>query len=81
MFRPGFILPMKGIHSKTKLYDIPLMILKPFYPILNILFSKQVTDTIKIGQAMINSIAKGYSETYLENKDINKLAGQTDGKN
>lgn len=74
MFRPGFIQPLKGIRSKTKLYDLFYQILKPFYPVLKVWFAKYITNTSAMGQAMINAVVRGYLKIHLENKDINRLA-------
>lgn len=75
MFRPGAILPEKGIKSRTKWYQIIYSILKPFYPIMKKL--KSVTTTSKIGSAMLNAIEKSYDNVHLGNRDINLLAELT----
>jgi uncharacterized protein YbjT (DUF2867 family) len=74
MFRPGFIQPMKGIKSSTKMYNTLYSIIKPFIPVLKLLFPKSITNTERVGKAMINSVTKGYNKTHLDNHDINKLA-------
>lgn len=74
MFRPGYIQPMKGIKSKTKLYQAIYILLKPLYPIFKMAFPKYVTSTIKVGKAMINVTLYGYDKKHLENKDINILS-------
>ena len=33
-----------------------------------------ITISSRVGQAMINSVLKGYKKTHLENADINELA-------
>src|SRR6266496_3069247 len=38
MFRPGFIQPLHGITSRTKLYRAGYAILSPLFPVLNALF-------------------------------------------
>lgn len=72
MFRPGIILPMKGIKSKTPLYNAAYTILRPFFGLMKNMAS--VTDTERVGKAMINVVLNGSSKTHLENKDINELA-------
>jgi uncharacterized protein YbjT (DUF2867 family) len=72
MFRPGFIIPEKGIKSKTKLYNFFYVILKPFFGVLKNLES--VTTTTKLGLAMINSLADISIKTHIENKGINALS-------
>jgi len=74
MFRPGLIIPEKGIKSRTRLYNQLYSILKPLFPLLKKMNS--VTTTTKIGQAMISSLLEPrYAFVYLENKTINKIAG------
>lgn len=72
MFRPGIILPLKGIRSKMwyqLLYDIT----KPLNPLLKKI--KSVTDTVRIGQAMINVTVNPQEKKILEPEDINEVAG------
>lgn len=74
MFRAGYIQPLKGIKSNTKLYNNMYVIMKPLYPILNFLFPKFMTTTEEMGKAMINAVVKGYNKKHLENYDIRLLA-------
>lgn len=76
MFRPGYIQPMKGIKSKTKLYNSLYVVFKPMYPLLKALMPNGVTSSPQIGTAMINSVTKGYEKQILTNRDINILAGR-----
>lgn len=71
-FRPGFILPEKGVKSRTKLYNFFYIISRPFFPLLK--KSKSVTTSSKVGKAMINSVLYPQDLKILENPDINKLA-------
>lgn len=73
MFRPGIILPLKGIRSKMwyqYLYDVML----PLYPLFSKM--KSVTDTVKIGQAMIRLTLNPQDKKILEPEDINEAAGE-----
>ena len=72
MFRPGVIIPEKGIKSSTGWYNLLYIIAKPFYGLMK--KSNNITTTTKVGQAMINSVLKPRKLKYLENKDINELA-------
>lgn len=72
MFRPGVIIPEKGIQTRVKLYRTMYSIMKPLYPLLRRLSS--ITTTTRIGQAMINSLDHPQELKKLENKDINALA-------
>lgn len=74
MFRPGYIQPMKGIRSRTKSYNVLYSFLKPLYPLLKH-FPTIVTNTEKLGRAMINVALSGHQQTILESKDINQVAG------
>ena len=75
MFRPGIIQPLHGIQSRTRLYRIFYILAAPLFPVINALFPKSVTTTERIGQAMINAVVRGAPMVFLENADINKLAG------
>jgi uncharacterized protein YbjT (DUF2867 family) len=73
MFRPGFIQPMHGIVSKTKIYRMLYAVAGPLYPMLNRFLPNYVTTTEKVGRAMIAVAQKGYPKLLLENKDINHI--------
>ncbi|NJB35692.1 NAD-dependent epimerase/dehydratase family protein [Croceivirga sp. JEA036] len=72
MFRPGIILPEKGIRSSTKLYHWFYVIAKPIFPILEKL--KSVTTTTKIGKAMLNIYINPQPNKHLEGEEINTAA-------
>lgn len=74
MFRPGFVQPLKGVRSKTRLYQAFYVVGAPLFPLLRRLFPKYVTTTVNIGRAMIEAAATGYPKRVLENPDINDLA-------
>ncbi len=71
-FRPGAIIPERGIRSRTRLYQFFINLMRPFFPLLR--RSKHVTTTTKIGLAMIAVLRNGAPVRYLENKDINRIA-------
>lgn len=73
LFRPGMILPERGIQSSTGWYNFIYVVLRPFFPLFR--RSENVTTSIKIGRAMINTVLHGSEKKYLENKDINGLSG------
>ena len=75
MFRPGYIQPMIGIKSKTKLYNKLYSITKPFYFILR-RFKSFVTNSEALSSSMINAVAKGYEKNILKSSDINKIADE-----
>ncbi len=72
MFRPGAIIPEKGIKSRTGWYNTIYAIIRPLFPLMK--KSKNITTTTKIGLAMINSLFQQQDLKYLENRDINTLA-------
>jgi uncharacterized protein YbjT (DUF2867 family) len=73
MFRPGFIQPMKGIRSRTRIYNMVYFVFKPFYFILKS-YKNGVTDTISLGKAMIYVAVNGYDKKIVESWDINEIA-------
>jgi uncharacterized protein YbjT (DUF2867 family) len=70
MFRPGFIQPLHGIRSKTKLYQFFYAALNPILPLLKSAFPKSITTTEELGRAMLNVAKRGYPEPILEVADI-----------
>ena len=74
MFRPGFIQPLHGIVSKTKLYRVFYSLLSPFSPVLKMLFPKYIVTTEQIGRAMLTVARHGAPKRVLENPDIEMLA-------
>jgi uncharacterized protein YbjT (DUF2867 family) len=73
MFRPGVIQPVHGVSSRTALYRIPYLILRPVMPWLRRRFPQYVTTTEQLGRAMIAVAKHGESKHVLESADINKL--------
>ena len=71
-FRPGGILPEKGIKSRTGWYNTIYFITRPLFPLFR--RSKNITTTTKLGQAMIKALALSESRKILENVDINELS-------
>jgi len=75
MFRPGFVQPVKGVRSRTRLYNALYTVLAPLYPILDKLAPAYVTTTEKLGLAMIRAARDGAAKPILDTRDINALAG------
>lgn len=71
-FRPGFILPQKGVRSKTRLYQFFYDVLRPFYPLIKRLPS--VVTSSELGRAMIRLAQQPQTLKHLENKDIRQAA-------
>lgn len=75
MFRPGLIVALHGIKSRTKLYRIIYSLGRPLWAPLGRLFPDSVTTTEKIGRAMLAVARSGAPKSILEPRDINALAG------
>ena len=70
MLRPGIILPMHGIKSKTTLYRVGYTLMTPLYPVLRALFPRAITSTEHLGRVMLRLARSGYSKPVLEPADI-----------
>jgi len=73
MFRPGFIQPLRGIRSKTRLYRAFYTITGPIYPLIRAVLHKYATTTEELGRAMIKVAKQGARKSVLENWDINRI--------
>ena len=70
MLRPGIILPLHGIKSKTTLYRVFYSLMTPLYPVLRALFPRAITTTEHLGRVMLRLARSGYSKPILESADI-----------
>ncbi len=73
MFRPGFIIPLHGIKSRTTWTRIFYTVTAPLQPLLKALFPQMATTTEQLGKAMLAVAKKGYPRPVLDTKDINGL--------
>jgi uncharacterized protein YbjT (DUF2867 family) len=73
MFRPGVIVPLHGIQSRTKSYRLLYVLTGPILPWLYTRFPKYVTTTEQLGRAMIKVAGAGAPKRILESADINQL--------
>jgi uncharacterized protein YbjT (DUF2867 family) len=73
MFRPGVIMPLKGVRSKTRVYRAIYAMLGPMLPLLRRLAPRYVTTTVNVGRAMIRVATTGYGERILESDAIDRL--------
>ncbi|OLS40041.1 epimerase [Bacillus sp. MRMR6] len=71
MFRPGAIIPMHGVKSKTKWYQLLYDVLKPFNPLLMKL--SIVISSEQIGKAMVQVVKHGYSSSIIESSELKKI--------
>lgn len=74
MFRPGMIIPLRGIKSRTKSYQLMYDYLMWLVKLVKIIAPKSVVNTTQIGLAMIHSMFRGYPEKVLTPKDIIQLS-------
>ena len=74
--RPGFIRPGPGIRSKTRAYQLGVVLLKPLFllaPLLVRWFPWLFTTSEMLGRAMLR-VAQGRSDRFiLECADINRV--------
>ena len=73
LFRPGLIIPLHGIRSRTTWYRLFYAVATPLYPMLKRLAPAAVTTTEQLGRAMLAVARKGFSAAVLETRDINAL--------
>jgi uncharacterized protein YbjT (DUF2867 family) len=74
MFRPGAIMPLHGIRSSTRWYNLAYAVIGPIYPLLRRIAPTMITTTEQLGRAMIAVARNGYSTHVLETADINRLS-------
>jgi len=73
MFRPGLIVPMHGIQSKTKAYRILYAVMSPLLPLLRRAFPNQVVTTEEMGLAMLLAARGRAAKSVLETGDLRTL--------
>jgi uncharacterized protein YbjT (DUF2867 family) len=76
MFRPGMIIPLRGIKSRTKAYQFMYDYFMWLVKMVKRLSPNSVVNTTQIGLAMINAMLKGYNKKILTPKDIISLSTQ-----
>jgi uncharacterized protein YbjT (DUF2867 family) len=73
MFRPGGILPLHGVRSKTRWVRLLYALAAPIGPAWQALFPNTITTTEQVGRAMLRVAREGYASPILETRDINRL--------
>ena len=73
-FRPGGIIPEKGVRPKVWWIKLILILFFPFFPILRLFPS--ITSTSRIGRAMIFVATQPYKKKVLAGKDINQIVSK-----
>jgi uncharacterized protein YbjT (DUF2867 family) len=74
VFRPGLIQPLHGIRSRTRLYNVLYPLLYPLMIAVRLVSPGLITDTERVGQAMLRIARKGFPKQVLQNRDINAAA-------
>ncbi len=74
MFRPGAIIPRKGVKPSSKMYSILIKYLKWLIYLIKLIAPNSVVDTSQIGLAMINVTKRGYDKQILNPVDIINLS-------
>ena len=74
MFRPGAIIPKKGVKSSTTLYRILIAVFKPLMYLMSVITPNGITNTEKIGKAMLALLDASRPSGVFNPKDINQLA-------
>ncbi len=73
VMRPGYIHPMRGVRSRTKLYALLYDLFGLFYPLIKRLAPNKVTTSVNLGLANIE-LLNGYNKRVLHAEEINDLA-------
>ena len=73
MLRPGFIQPLHGIKSRTRMYNMLYPVLSIFLPIGRALAPQSMLTTEQLGKAMLKAAKVGAPLKVLEAKDITAL--------
>jgi hypothetical protein len=76
MFRPGAIIPLRGIKSRTKSYQFMYDYFMWLVKLIKLIAPNSVVNTTQIGLAMIHSVLNSYQEKVLKPKDIILLSKQ-----
>lgn len=74
MFRPGFVRPRRGLKSRVRWYRVFYAVLKPFAAAMEHTMPKQVTNTQRIGRAMLYVAKTKPGVRFLTAKEINEFA-------
>ena len=76
VFRPGGIVPLHGVTSRTPWIRIALALTKPLHGVFR-LFPGYVTTSEQLGRAMIAVARDGHPSPILETRDINAVRTTT----
>ena len=71
--RPGFIRPGPGIRSRTKAYQIGIVLMAPLFPLFVRLFPGLFTTSEILGRAMLRVVEGRTNRFVNESSDINRI--------
>lgn len=72
-FRIGYVLPMKGVESNVRNYQIFYSLSRPLYGLIKH-FPSFACTSVEVAKAMINVTYHDYSSPLLESRDIVKIS-------
>jgi uncharacterized protein YbjT (DUF2867 family) len=73
MFRPGYIQPVRGVVSSTRLYRAIYAAVGWMYPVLSKAFPESVLTSATLGRALLVAAKRGAPKRVLEPADIHAL--------
>lgn len=73
-YRPGAIIPLRGIEPSSKLYRVIINNMGWLLKLVKWMSPDSVVNTTQIGLSMIHITQKGYDQTIINPKDIQILA-------
>lgn len=76
MFRPGAVIPLHGIRSRTAWYNAVYRLIRPIATPLARLSPAHVTTSDHLARAMLAVAHDGYSSPILESSDINRIGAR-----
>ncbi|QKJ86066.1 NAD(P)H-binding protein [Paramixta manurensis] len=74
IFRPGIIIPGKGIRSSTRLYRWTYRLLGPLFLLIRPWSKGTILTTEVVGKAMLNSVGRQDVQGIMTTQDIDRLA-------
>ncbi|NNF33982.1 MAG: epimerase [Saprospiraceae bacterium] len=74
MFRPGGIIPLRGIKSKTKSYQMFYSYFMWLIKLIKLIAPNSIVNTTQIAKAMIKVTKSGYHKNIIDPKDIIELS-------
>jgi uncharacterized protein YbjT (DUF2867 family) len=72
-FRPGAMMPLRGVWSRTPLYNVLYVLLFPVFFVASVVVPSKVFSVELVGRAMINAVRKGGPSRTMEVADIHAL--------